>query len=108
MVRLSLAQFADASARMCQHSGVKKTRLMMKIRAKGKDGGKVVLKCTDDRTTLTTSTDDARDLKIVEQLICDFVTRCTADAPAEIVGATAANAASSGGGSTKTKKKGKK
>ena len=91
---------------MCQHSGVKKTRLMMKIRAKGKDG-KIVLKCTDDKTTLTTSTDDQRDLKVVEQIISDYVTRCTADAPAESLNTSNSNTSATKDGG-KGKKKGKK
>ncbi|CUG86704.1 Hypothetical protein, putative [Bodo saltans] len=80
MVRLSLPDFAEATSRMIQLSGLKKTKLMVKLRPSDK---KIVLKSTDQRSTLTSSAVEQKDLKLVEQIISDYITVSTKDAPAE-------------------------
>jgi hypothetical protein len=82
MVKLSLSDFAEATSRMIQLSGLKKTKLMVKLRPSDK---KIVLKSTDQRSTLTSSAVEQKDLKLVEQIISDYITVSTKDAPAERV-----------------------
>jgi hypothetical protein len=100
MVKLSLQDFAEATTRMIQLSGLKRTKLMLKIRPSDK---KIVLKSTDNRSTLTTVAKEQSDVKLVDQIVSDFIVRSTRSAPAE--GALSAKTS----GSTKAKKgKGKK
>ncbi|EAN99215.1 hypothetical protein C3747_32g175 [Trypanosoma cruzi] len=77
MVKLELREFAEATRRMVQLSGVKKSRLM--LRARPNSGRRTfVLKSTDGRTTLTTRVTHQGELKIVEGIVNDFVGSCTA------------------------------
>ncbi|CBH09370.1 hypothetical protein, conserved [Trypanosoma brucei gambiense DAL972] len=76
MVNLPLKDFAKATRRMVELSGVKKSRLMLRVRPSS--GRKTfVLKSTDGRTTLTTRVKNQGELKIVEEIVHDFVSRCT-------------------------------
>lgn len=45
--------------------------------------GRVTLKSTDDKTTLTTRVSDASELKLMEQLVNDYVGMCTKCAPVD-------------------------
>lgn len=101
MVRLHAQAFADATMQMCKYSGLRRTRLMLKIRPGGKT---ITLKSTDDKTTLTARVADATELKIVEQLVNEYVAACTKNAPVDVD-----NGDSSASGAKKGKgKKGKK
>jgi hypothetical protein len=80
MVRLNLQDFAEATQRMVQISGLRRTRLMVKLRP---GDHKIILKSTDDRTTLTSKALTREDLKVVERVIADYVNRATRSAPAE-------------------------
>nr|CCC89454.1 conserved hypothetical protein [Trypanosoma congolense IL3000] len=96
MVNLQLKDFAKATRRMVELSGVKKSRLMLRVRPSS--GRKTfVLKSTDGRTTLTTRVKDQSELKIVEEIVNDFVTRCTSaltPPPAPVAATQSANAPS--------------
>lgn len=98
MVKLSLADFADSTSRMIELSGLKRTRLTVKLRPTDRT---IVIKSTDQRTTLTSSASTQKDLKLVEQIISDYVTRCTRNAPADV--ATTATDATDKKGSKKSK-----
>ncbi|ESL08764.1 hypothetical protein TRSC58_03528 [Trypanosoma rangeli SC58] len=77
MVKLELREFAEATRRMVQLSGMKKSRLM--LRARPSSGRSTfVLKSTDGRTTLTTRVTHQGELKLVEGIVNDFVGSCTA------------------------------
>ncbi|RNF10313.1 uncharacterized protein Tco025E_06802 [Trypanosoma conorhini] len=77
MVKLELREFAEATRRMVQLSGVKKSRLM--LRARPRSGRSTfVLKSTDGRTTLTTRVTHQGELRLVEGIVNDFVGSCTA------------------------------
>jgi hypothetical protein len=95
MVKLAPSIFADAASQMRFHSGVEKTRLMMKLRHRG---GVIALKATDGSVTLTTAVRNQSELKVVEKVVHDFVAASTALAP---VG----DAAKSKGGKAGKKKK---
>jgi hypothetical protein len=101
MVKLSLLDFAEATNRMIQLSGLKKTKLMLKLRPSDK---KIVLKSTDQRSTLTSSAVEQKDLKLVEQIVSDYITRSTKDAPADRVEDDAKKGAASAGGKGKKNK----
>ncbi|RNF07356.1 hypothetical protein TraAM80_03324 [Trypanosoma rangeli] len=76
MVKLELREFAEATRRMVQLSGMKKSRLM--LRARPSSGHNTfVLKSTDGRTTLTTRVTHQGELKLVEGIVNDFVGSCT-------------------------------
>ncbi|KAG8344262.1 hypothetical protein ERJ75_001331100 [Trypanosoma vivax] len=76
MVSLALKDFATATRRMVELSGVKKTRLMLRVRPSSARKT-FILKSTDGRTTLTTRVADQSELKVVEEIVNDFVTQCT-------------------------------
>eukprot|EP00744_Colponema_vietnamica_P025631 GILI01037754.1.p1 GENE.GILI01037754.1~~GILI01037754.1.p1 ORF type:complete len:140 (-),score=32.86 GILI01037754.1:76-495(-) len=78
MVKLEPIAFAAAAARMCELSGVKKTRLVVKLRRKE---GKIYLRATDDRSTLTTTLIRQSELKTLESIVTNYASRCVADAP---------------------------
>lgn len=80
MVKLLPADFAVAAARMCELSGVKKTRLSVKLRRKE---GRIYLKATDDRATLTSTLSRQSELRLLEGVLSAYVSRCVADAPEE-------------------------
>lgn len=105
MVKLSLSDFAEATNRMIQLSGLKRTRLTVKLRPTEK---KIVLKSTDQRSTLTSTATSQKDLKLVEQVISDYVSRCTRSAPQDIVSGNAQAADSDKKSSKKSKGKGPK
>ncbi|ORC84999.1 uncharacterized protein TM35_000391730 [Trypanosoma theileri] len=77
MVKLGLKEFAEATRRMVQLSGVKKSRLMLRVRP-NKSQKTFILKSTDGRTTLTTQIAHQGELKMVEGIVNDFVSQCTA------------------------------
>lgn len=81
MVRLEPAQFADACSQMCQHSGVSRTRLVVKLRPRT---GTVYLRCTDDRTTLTSTLTTQGELKFLDRVTAQFIADTTAKAAVEL------------------------
>lgn len=74
MVKLSAADFASATNKMCQDSGVRKTRLVMKFRS---SDGSLSIRSTDNRTTFTSDIRTATEMKMVEQLVAEYVSKCT-------------------------------
>ncbi|KPI82818.1 hypothetical protein ABL78_8167 [Leptomonas seymouri] len=76
-MRLELGEFAKAARSMHQQTGgIKRTRLMLRLRPY-KARKTFVLKATDGRTTLTTRVEHQGQIKLVEALLSDFVSACT-------------------------------
>ncbi|KAG5487932.1 hypothetical protein LSCM1_08247 [Leishmania martiniquensis] len=75
-MRLELKGFAQAVRSMHQQpGGVKRTRLMLRLRPH--HSRKVfVLKATDGRVTVTTRVEHYGQLRLVENLVNEFVTEC--------------------------------
>ena len=79
MVRLSLSAFADASSQLYRNDGIQRTRLTVKLRPRS---GTVVLRATDDHTTLTTEAHYQGELKLVEKIVAQYMMECTTHAAA--------------------------
>ena len=79
-MKLSSAAFIDATAQMCRHSGVQRTKLMVKFRP---GVGRVHIRSTDGKTVLTTKLRDIAELKLLEHLLNQYVGACTRRAPQE-------------------------
>lgn len=77
-MRLELCEFVQAAAALHQRSGIKRTRLMMHLRPHS-TRKTFTIKFTDGATTLTTRVAHQGQLKLVEALVTDFVSRCTVD-----------------------------
>ncbi|CCW70413.1 unnamed protein product [Phytomonas sp. Hart1] len=80
-MKLELSEFIQASRALHERrdrGGVKRTRLMLRLRPHSHTKT-FVMKCTDGRTTYTTSVSHQGQLKLVESLVQDFVSTCTAD-----------------------------
>ncbi len=101
MVKLSPVAFADATAQMCRHSGIGRTRLAIKLRPRS---GTVVLRSTDDRTTLTAVATTQGEMKIVEKVVQQYLSDCTANAIAAAAESAEASAGKKGKGKGKSKK----
>lgn len=76
IMKLELRDFVEATKQLHQQSGVKRTRLMLRVRPHSQRKT-FVLKATDGQTTLTTRVEHQGQLKLVESVVNDFVTRCT-------------------------------
>ena len=98
MVKLAPEFFADAAAQMRTHAGVDRTRLALKVRQRE---GIVTAKTTDGTTTLTTTVRTQGEFKVLERIIGEYVSACTAFAPQSIAGEDSGKAGKKG-------KKGKK
>mmetsp|Transcript_10448 Transcript_10448/g.32408 ORF Transcript_10448/g.32408 Transcript_10448/m.32408 type:complete len:98 (+) Transcript_10448:34-327(+) len=81
MVKLAPEFFADAAAQMRAHAGVDRTRLALKVRQRD---GIVSAKTTDGTTTLTTTVRTQGEFKVLERIIGEYVSACTAFAPASL------------------------
>ncbi|CCW62886.1 unnamed protein product [Phytomonas sp. EM1] len=80
-MKLELKEFIEATRLLHERrdrGGVKRTRLMLRLRPHS-HSKTFIIKCTDGRTTYTTSVSHQGQLKLVENLVQDFVTGCTAD-----------------------------
>lgn len=76
-MKLSLREFADATRSMLNHSGPKRTRLMLKMRPHSTR--KIfILKSTDGRATFTTRVEHQGQLRAVDAIVSQFVAGCTA------------------------------
>ncbi|KAG5488174.1 hypothetical protein LSCM4_08153 [Leishmania orientalis] len=76
-MRLELKEFVQATRSMHQQpGGVKRTRLMLRLRPHH-SRKPFVLKATDGRITMTTRVESQSQLRLVESLVTEFVTECT-------------------------------
>ncbi|TPP43987.1 hypothetical protein CGC20_37195 [Leishmania donovani] len=76
-MRLELKDFVQATRSMHQQpGGVKRTRLMLRLRPY-QSRKTFVLKATDGRVTMTTRVEHQGQIKMVESLVNEFVTECT-------------------------------
>jgi hypothetical protein len=98
MVKLAPEFFADAAAQMRSHAGVERTKMALKVRQRE---GTISAKTTDGTTTLTTTVRTQGDFKVLERIIGEYVSACTAFAPQALAG-------DDGGKAGKKGKKGKK
>jgi hypothetical protein len=80
MVKLDPAGFVVATAQMCKSMGLRKTKLMVRLRP---GTGRIYLRASDQRNVLTTVLKDQAELKLLDFLISKYVEACTRRAPAE-------------------------
>ncbi|KAG5487158.1 hypothetical protein CUR178_08194 [Leishmania enriettii] len=93
-MRLELKDFVQATRSIHQQpGGVKRTRLMLRLRPHH-SRTPFVLKATDGRTTMTTRVESQSQLRLVESLVTEFVTECTKAA----LGSPAPHTATAGAG----------
>ncbi|KAG5508406.1 hypothetical protein JIQ42_08145 [Leishmania sp. Namibia] len=93
-MRLELKEFVQATRSMHQQpGGVKRTRLMLRLRPHH-SRKPFVLKATDGRVTMTTRVESQSQLRLVEGLVTEFVTECTKAA----LGSPAPHTATAGAG----------
>jgi len=97
MVRLDMKTFAATFLNMCDKSGVKKTKIALRVRCRHT---KVVLRCTDDVSTFTSTVHTQQELKTAESLLLEYMARATVKAPAD-----AADPSGGKGGKKKGNKK---
>lgn len=97
MVKLAPTFFAEAVQQMQRHKNFARSRLVVKLRPRD---GTVMLKATDDHTTVTTVVRHAAELKVAEKVVQDYVQACTANAVA-MTDAEAAKAGKKGKGKKK-------
>jgi hypothetical protein len=77
MVKVNPKTFTEATSQMIKQSGVGKVRFNVKLRHKN---GTMVMKLTDDRTTLTCTLTEQSDIKVVEACMAEVLAQFTAHA----------------------------